>query len=76
MSFKERALLLQAHYLTVPLSARRAAGVLGHDFKKMGLRSSQIDHATYANCSHPDPQTFHVVRPRLAALLLTTPATS
>ncbi|CAK0786177.1 hypothetical protein CVIRNUC_009390 [Coccomyxa viridis] len=50
----------KAHYLTVPLSARRAAGVLGHDFKKMGLRSSQIDHATYTNCSHPDPQTFHV----------------
>ena len=59
--------LLQAHYLTVPLSPRRAAGVLGHDFKKMGLRSSQVDHTTYANCSHPDPQTFHVVRPARAA---------
>ena len=67
MASKRCMLLLQAHYLTVPLSARRAAGVLGHDFKKMGLRASQIDHATYANCSHPDPQTFHVVRPRLAA---------
>lgn len=52
----------QAHYLTVPLSSRRAAGVLGHDFKKMGLQRDQIDHVTYGNCSHPQPQTFHAVR--------------
>ena len=47
--------------MTVPLSSRRAAGVLGHDFKKMGLRGEQIDHTTYQNCSHPVPQTFHAV---------------
>lgn len=51
----------QAHFVTVPLSSRRAAGVLGHDTKKMGLRGDQIDHATYQNCTHPIPQTFHAV---------------
>ncbi len=35
--------------------------MLGHDFKKMGLRGDQIDHVTYQNCSHPIPQTFHAV---------------
>jgi len=58
----EKAMAVQAHYVTVPLSSRRAAGVLGHDFKKMGLRSDQIDHATYSSCAHPFPQTFHAVR--------------
>jgi len=58
----EKAMAVQAHYVTVPLSSRRAAGVLGHDFKKMGLRSDQIDHTTYGSCAHPFPQTFHAVR--------------
>ena len=52
----------QADYLTVPLSSRRAAGVLGHDFKKMGLKGEQVDHATYAACPVPSLQRFHLVR--------------
>ena len=56
--------------MTVPLSSRRAAGVLGHDFKKMGLRGDQIDHATYGNCSHPFPRTFHAVRSRSSHICL------
>ena len=46
---------MQADYLTVPLSSRRAAGVLGHDYKRMGLRSEQVDHETYADCAVPPP---------------------
>lgn len=51
----------QADYLTVPLSSRRAAGVLGHDFKKMGFRTDQVDHDTYAACPVTSPQRFHLV---------------
>ena len=53
---------MQADYLTVPLSSRRAAGVLGHDYKRMGLRSEQVDHETYADCAVPSLQRFHLVR--------------
>ena len=51
----------QADFLTVPLSSRRAAGVLGSDFKKMGLKTEQIDHTTYSECPVADPRTFHMV---------------
>lgn len=54
---------MQADYLTLPLSSRRAAGVLGHDFKKMGLRNEQVDHDTYAACPVASPQRFHLVSP-------------
>lgn len=43
----------------MPLSSRRASGVLGNTFKKMGLRAEQIDHSTYSQCPVPDPRNFH-----------------
>lgn len=52
----------QADFLTVPLSSRRAAGVLGNEFKKMGLKTEQIDHTTYSECPVADPRNFHMVR--------------
>jgi hypothetical protein len=60
--------MCQADYLTVPLSSRRAAGVLGSDFKKMGLTTEQVDHATYRACRVADPRRFHLVRPRHSPL--------
>ena len=46
----------------MPLSSRRAAVVLGHDFKRMGLKAEQVDHATYAACAVPSLRRFHLVR--------------
>lgn len=53
----------QADYLTVPLSSRRAASVLGSNIphKLMGLMAKQIDHTTYNQCPVADPRTFHKV---------------
>ena len=58
----ESTLYLQAHYLTVPLSSRRASGVLGHDFKKMGFASDKVEHKTYDSCPHPFPESFPKVK--------------
>ncbi|CAL8463979.1 g3514 [Coccomyxa elongata] len=51
----------RADYLTVPLSSRRAASVLGSNIphKLMGLMAKQIDHTTYNQCPVADPRTFH-----------------